>query len=63
MSLNDGSGMKITTEEYFTPKGNEINKKGIQPDEEVELPDTVTNIYGVEEAEDTQLQKAIEILK
>ena len=31
--------------------------------EKVELPETVTNILNVEKTEDTQLQKAIEILK
>lgn len=61
-SLNDGSGLKITTEEYYTPKGTTIHKVGIKPDEEVELPDDVTSIYAVKREEDTQLQKAIEIL-
>ena len=34
-NLSDGSGLKITTAEYFTPNGIEINKKGITPDIEV----------------------------
>ena len=55
--------MKITIEEYQTPNRNKINKVGIEPDEKVELPDTVTNIFNVKENEDTQLQKAIEMLK
>lgn len=63
LSLNDGSGLKITTEEYYTPKGTTIHKVGITPDEEVELPDTVSSIYAVKKEEDTQLQKAIELLK
>ena len=63
LSLTDGSGLKITTQEYYTPKGNKINKKGIEPDEKIELPDTVKNIYLVEENDDTQLKKAIELLK
>ncbi len=63
LSLNDGSGLKITTEEYYTPKGNKINEVGIEPDEEVELPEDIKSIYSVKEEEDTQLQKAIEILK
>ena len=61
-TLRDGSGIKLTTEEYQTPNHNKINKVGIEPDEEVELPDTVTNILNVPEDQDTQLQKAIEIL-
>ncbi len=52
-TLTDGSGIKITTEEYFTPNHNEINKVGIKPDIEVDLT----------ENEDTQLQRAIEELK
>ena len=63
LSLSDGSGLKITTEEYYTPKGTTIHKVGINPDEEVKLPDTVKSIYLVQEEEDTQLKKAIEILK
>lgn len=63
LTLPDGSGLKITSEKYLTPNRTEINKVGIEPDEKVELPETVTNILNVEKTEDTQLQKAIEILK
>ena len=63
LRLSDGSGLKITIEEYQTPNRNKINKVGIEPDEKVELPNTVTNIFNVKENEDTQLQKAIEMLK
>lgn len=63
LKLNDGSGLKITIEEYQTPNRNKINKVGIEPDENVELPDSVENIFNVKESEDTQLQKAIEMLK
>lgn len=62
LNLSDGSGIKITTAEYFTPNGTEINKKGITPDIEVKLSDTVKNIYAVKENDDTQLNKAIEEL-
>ncbi len=55
LSLTDGSGLKITIEEYQTPNKNKINKVGIEPDVEVKL-DTENNV-------DTQLQKAIEMLK
>ena len=63
LSLTDGSGLKITTEQYYTPKGTSIHKDGIKPDEEVKLPDTVKSVYRLEESEDTQLQKAVEMLK
>lgn len=63
MKLSNGSGLKVTIEEYFTPKRNKINGVGIEPDEVVELPDTVENVLLVKEEEDTQLQKAIEMLE
>lgn len=63
LTLGDGSGIKITSEKYLTPNKTEINKIGIEPDEKVELPDSVENVLLVEEKEDTQLQKAIEMLK
>ena len=63
LKLNDGSGLKITIEEYHTPNRNKINKVGIQPDEKVELPSTVNSLLTIKESDDTQLQKAIEMLK
>ena len=63
LSLPDGSGLKITSTKYLTPNKREINEIGIEPDIEVKLPDSVKNILLVEEQEDTQLQKAIEMLK
>ena len=63
-SLSDGSGLKITTDEYFTPNHNTINKVGIKPDVEIELPEKWRYFSGdIPEKEDTQLQKALELLK
>ena len=56
LSLTDGSGLKITTEEYYTPSHNKIHKVGLVPDEEVE--ENTEN-----EDNDTQLNKAIELIK
>ena len=53
-TLSDGSGLKITIKEYFTPNRNKINKVGIKPDYEVEYE---------KDKEDAQLNKAIEILR
>ncbi len=61
--LSDGSGLKITTNEYFTPNRNSIHKIGIEPDIEVKLPEDEKTQTQDTEKEDTQLQKAIEILK
>ena len=63
LTLPDGSGLKITTEKYLTPNRTEINEVGIEPDETVELPESVESIFNVERSQDTQLQKAIEMLK
>ena len=63
LTLPDGSGLKITSEEYLTPNRTKINKVGIEPDEKVELPESVKNVLTVDEKDDTQLKKAIEILK
>lgn len=62
LSFKDGSGLKVTTHEYYTPNRNKINGIGIVPDEVVELPQGVNSLY-VTEDNDTQLQKAIERLK
>src|SRR6266849_7890567 len=36
--LSDGSGLRLTTAKYYTPKGGEIHGKGITPDMIVEAP-------------------------
>lgn len=61
-TLNDGSGIKLTTNEYYTPKHNSIHKVGIKPDYEVDIPEE-ENVYTMTEENDTQLKKALEILK
>lgn len=63
ISLPEGDGLKLTTSEYFTPKGKSINKIGIKPDIEVELPENIKGI-GIDYMDtDSQLKKAIEIIK
>lgn len=55
-------GVKLTVAEFYTPNGNQIHGVGISPNYEVKIPEGVTKI-GVENLEnDTQLQKAIELL-
>jgi carboxyl-terminal processing protease len=39
--LSDGSGLRLTTARYFTPKGRLIQDKGIVPDIVVENPPPV----------------------
>lgn len=62
-SLTDGSGLKITTDEYYTPNHNKINKVGITPDVEVQLTKDANGYYETSADKDAQLLKAIEILK
>jgi carboxyl-terminal processing protease len=56
--LTDGSVLKLTTQEYYTPNETKINKVGITPDYEVELSDE-----DIENSKDTQLEAAIKLLK
>lgn len=60
--LSDGSAVKLTTQKYFTPDGNDIHGVGIEPDVIVELPDELKYEPVIPEEQDVQLQKAIEIL-
>ena len=55
LPLSDGSGMKITVSNYYTPAGVCIHGIGIEPDIEVE--------YDYNTEEDEQLNKALEVLK
>ena len=61
--LKDGSGLKITTDEYYTPNHNKINKVGIEPTLKVEIPEELKQITNLPLEQDIQLQKAIEDLK
>jgi len=57
--LRDGSGLKLTTAKYYTPKGTSIQSIGITPDIEVRLEAK----NGVDEKDDTQLQRAIDVIR
>lgn len=61
--MPDGSAVKLTVSKYYTPNGVCIHETGIEPDVKVELPKSVTNPLNVKTSQDTQLKKAIEILK
>lgn len=62
-SFADGSGIKITTDEYFTPNHNQINKVGIAPDIEIDIDNEWKNISNIPYENDVQLQKAVEELQ
>lgn len=61
--LKDGSGaaVKLTVQEYFSPKKKKIHELGIKPDIEVDLPDNVKTIGPEHLEQDTQLQRAIDV--
>lgn len=63
LTMKDGTGLKLTTNEYYTPNRNKINKVGIEPNEKIELPEEYKNILSVPKEKDAQLNKAIELLK
>lgn len=60
--LSDGTAVKMTVAKYFTPNGNDIHEKGIEPDYVVELPEGMTSAVNIDRADDTQLEKAQEVI-
>lgn len=55
-------GLKVTVSKYYTPNGEDINKKGIKPDYEVKLTEEdVKKEYSKDT--DPQLQKGIEVIQ
>ncbi len=69
--LSDGSGLRLTTAKYFTPKGRSIHGKGITPDIVVEAPREPAgapprppSLDPLEELKkDVQLQRALDVIK
>ena len=58
------AGMKITTSQYFTPKGRSIHGNGIYPDHYVEMQQAfIDDSLSYSFDEDAQVQKALEVLK
>jgi len=55
--LPNGTGINITIAKYLTPKGIDINKKGIEPD--IKVPYTISD---VRKHNDTQLKKAESVI-
>jgi len=59
--LKDGSGIKLTTQKYYTPNGISINKVGIQPDIEVKALEPEEG-QKPKDVKDVQLERAVEEL-
>ena len=58
ITLDDGSLVKLTTAEYYTPNGRNIHKKGIEPDVAVEY-----EVNAEDKNADNQLDAAITEIK
>lgn len=61
--LSDGSAVKLTIANYYTPNGNNINEIGIKPDIEVSVAPELLNKDEITHEEDNQLQEAIKCLE
>lgn len=71
--LSDGSAVLLAVRQWLTPKGRQIWHKGIEPDVPVALPEGATIVFpeeaegldpaGLVRSRDTQLLKAIELLR
>jgi carboxyl-terminal processing protease len=74
--LSDGSGLRLTTAKYYTPKGRSIHGKGVTPDIIVEQPKPPAPAPGAAPEpppstdnpqemlkRDVQLQRALDLLK
>ena len=61
----DGSGIVLTVARYFTPSGECIHGKGIEPEIPVQLPEAYQNaqVDKIPFDQDSQLQEAFAVLK
>lgn len=67
-ALSDGSGLAVTIAHYYTPKGTDINHKGITPDIKVDLNDDqkqklVANPNWVASQQDPCYSRAVQVLQ
>jgi carboxyl-terminal processing protease len=58
--LPDGSAVKLTTARYTTPKGRDIDRRGIVPD--IAVPEPPGSVVG-DPAQDPQLARALAVLQ
>ncbi|MEI6810708.1 MAG: S41 family peptidase [Candidatus Nomurabacteria bacterium] len=61
INYDDGSSLKVTIAKWYTPKGVNISESGIKPDVEVAVATTTPK--GYKGTYDSQLLKAIEVVK
>ncbi len=63
VQLDNGDATKLTVMQYFSPDGNVIHEKGVEPDYTVEITEEDFTDGVLEKENDKQLQKALELLK
>jgi len=61
--LKDGDAIKLTTSSYYTPNGENIHGKGIEPDIEVKFEYSGEATESYDAMKDSQVLKAIEVLE
>ena len=62
--LTEETAIYLTSARYYTPKGECIDKKGIEPDIEIDLPNELkASLSTLEDSKDAQFQKALETIK
>ena len=67
MPLSDGRAIKLTTSRYYTPSGESIHERGIEPDVAVALSAGETRMFRgpgstIAAADDNQLQEALRVV-
>lgn len=61
--LTEETAIYLTSARYYTPNGECIDKKGIMPDVEIDLPEELkVSLSTLSESEDAQLQAAMETI-
>jgi carboxyl-terminal processing protease len=61
LDTGEGTALKVTISEYFTPSGENIHKKGIKPDIEVKYPEELLKAE-YNRNTDPQFSKALEVI-
>lgn len=61
LETGEGTALKVTISKYYTPSGENIHKKGIKPDVNVEYPKDLVN-QQYDRSKDPQFKKAMEVI-
>jgi carboxyl-terminal processing protease len=67
MPLSDGRAIKLTTSRYYTPSGESIHERGIEPDVSVAMSPGATRMFrgpgsAIAAGDDHQLQEALRVV-